>query len=127
GYNVGTGTAIAGYVDAATSVTAGTVISDTTIQNAVLKDITSGNVQKVDANSLYVVYVEPNVAVNLGAGQGTTQQGILGYHGAFAGPGGQTVRYAVVAYPGGSVRNAGLGTSAIDQLTAVTSHELAEA
>src|SRR5439155_17660356 len=70
-------------------------------------------------------------AVDLGAGQGTTQQGILGYHGAFAGHDAAghpaTLRYAVIAYPGGSVGNSNLGTSALDQLTAVTAHELAEA
>src|SRR5204862_3749158 len=32
-----------------------------------------------------------------------------------------------IAYPGGSAANSSLGTTAIDQLTAVTSHELAEA
>src|SRR5205085_974616 len=38
-----------------------------------------------------------------------------------------TIRYAVIAYPGGAVHNSSLGTAAVDQLTAVTSHELAEA
>src|SRR5207302_6263995 len=124
---VGTGTATAGYVDAATSVTANSVISDSFIQNAVLNNINQNHLQSPDANTLYIVYVEPNVAVNLGAGQGTTQRGVLGYHGAFAGPNGSTIRYAVIAYPGGSIGNSSLGTSAQDQLTAVTSHELAEA
>src|SRR5439155_7012095 len=126
GYGVGRGTATAGAVDPA-ALTLGSTISDASIQATLSADIASGRLQPNDANRLYVVYVEPNVAVNLGAGQGTTQEGILGYHGAFAGPGGQTVRYAVVAYPGGSVRNSSLGTSTIDQLTAVASHELAEA
>jgi hypothetical protein len=125
GYGVGRGTATAGAVDPA-NLTLGSTISDASIQATLSADIAGGKLQPVDANRFYVVYVEPNVAVNLGAGQGTTQQGILGYHGAFAGPNGQTVRYAVMAYPGGSARNSSLGTAAIDQLTAVASHELAE-
>ena len=78
---------------------------------------------------MYVVYVQPDVAVNLGAGQGTTQQGILGYHTAFVGANGAAIRYAVVVSPGGAAGNSVLpeATTAIDQLTAVTSHELAEA
>jgi hypothetical protein len=130
GYNVGRGTATAGAVDN-TALTSGSTISDASIRAAIQADIKSGLLQAPDANRLYVVYVEPNVAVNLGNGQGTTTQGILGYHGAFAGTSASgaafTIRYAVVAYPGGTVGNSSLGTSAIDQLTAVSSHEVAEA
>lgn len=126
GYNVGRGTASAGAVDA-TALTLGSTITDASIQASIKADITNGRLKAPDANRLYIIYVEPNVAVNLGAGQGTTQQGILGYHGAFAGPGGTILRYAVVAYPGGTAHNSSLGTAAFDQLTAVTSHELAEA
>jgi hypothetical protein len=126
GYMVGRGTASAGAVDN-TAFTPGSTITDASIRASLLADINSGLLQTPDANRLYVVDVEPNVAVNLGQGQGTTQQGILGYHGAFAGPNGTTIRYAVVPYPGGSAHNSSLGTSATDQLTAVTSHELAEA
>ena len=130
GYGVGTGSASPGVID--TSLTSTNVmISDTYIKNEIQTDINNGLLQQPDANRLYVVYVQPNVVVNLGFGQGTTQQGILGYHGAFGGhsASGQsfTIHYAVVAYPGGTVHNSSLGTSALDQLTAVTSHEVAEA
>jgi hypothetical protein len=125
GYNVGRGTATAGAVDNR-ALALGSTITDASIQADIKADIASGLLQAPDANRLYVVYVEPNVAVNLGAGQGTTRQGILGYHGAFAGANGATIRYAVVAYPGGSVNNTSMGTAAIDQLTSVTSHEVAE-
>jgi hypothetical protein len=125
GYGVGRGTATAGAVDPK-ALSAGSTISDASIQATLKADIASGLLKSTDANRLYIVYVEPNVAVNLGAGQGTTQQGILGYHGAFAGANGATIRYAVVAYPGGTAHNTSQGTSAIDQLTSVTSHELAE-
>jgi hypothetical protein len=126
GYGVGRGTAAAGAVDNA-ALASGATITDAAIQARIKADVSSGLLQAPDANRLYVVYVEPNVAVNLGPGQGTTQQGILGYHGAFAGPGGDTIRYAVVAYPGGAAGNSSLGTSASDQLTDVSSHEVAEA
>jgi hypothetical protein len=128
GYNVGTGSAVAGAVDHA-SLTVGSTISDAFIRARLQADVTSGLLQAPNANTLYVVYVEPDVAVNLGLGQGTTQQGILGYHTAFAGANGAPIRYAVVVSPGGAAGNSVLpeAMTAIDQLTAVTSHELAEA
>jgi hypothetical protein len=126
GYNVGTGTASPGVIDN-TSLTSGATITDASIQARLSADISNGLVATPDANRLYVVYVQPNVAVDLGSGQGTTKEGILGYHGAFAGPNGTTIHYAVIAYPGGAAGNSSLGTSATDQLTAVASHEVAEA
>ena len=128
GYGVSRGSASAGVLDNR-QLAANTVITDASIQERLQADISNGLLSSPDANRLYIVYVEPNVAVDLGAGQGTTQQGILGYHGAFAGHDAAghpaTLRYAVIAYPGGSVGNSNLGTSALDQLTAVTAHELA--
>jgi hypothetical protein len=130
GYGVGRGTATAGVIDN-TTYSAGSLITDASIQAKIQADIKSGLLQAPDANRLYIVYVDPSVAVDLGSGQGTTQQGILGYHGAFAGTdaaGNSTViHYAVVVTPGGAAHNSSLGTSAIDQLTAVASHEIAEA
>src|SRR5262249_45511185 len=125
GYNVGTGSATAGKIDS-TALKAGSTITDASIQSRLAADIRSGLLAAPDANRLYVVFVQPNVAVNLGGGQGTTTQGILGYHGAF-GLNGTAIRYAVIAYPGGTVHNSSLGTSALDQLTDVSSHEIAEA
>src|SRR5262249_11077743 len=128
GYNVGTGSAVAGAVDH-TSLAVGSTISDAFIRARLQADVSSGLLQAPNANTLYVVYVEPDVAVDLGLGQGTTQQGILGYHTAFAGANGAPIRYAVVVSPGGAAGNSVLpeAMTAIDQLTAVTSHELAEA
>jgi hypothetical protein len=128
GYNVGPGSAVNGAVDP-TALTAGSTISDAFIQARLQADVSSGLLRAPNANTLYVVYVEPDVAVNLGLGQGTTQQGILGYHTAFVGANGAAIRYAVVVSPGGAAGNSVLpeATTATDQLTAVTSHELAEA
>ncbi len=128
GYNVKPGSAVAGAVDN-TSLTVGSTISDAFIRARLQADVTSGLLKAPNANTLYVVYVQPDIAVNLGSGQGTTQQGILGYHTAFVGANGAPIRYAVVVTPAGAAGNSVLpeATTAIDQLTAVTSHELAEA
>ena len=101
GYNVGPGSAVAGAVDR-TSLTVGSTVSDAFIRSRLQADINSGLLQAPNANTLYVVYVAPDVAVNLGLGQGTTQQGILGYHTAFLGANGAPIRYAVVVSPGGA-------------------------
>jgi hypothetical protein len=128
GYNVGPGSAVVGAIDP-TSLIVGSTISDAFIRTRLQADVNSGLLQAPNANTLYVVYVEPDVAVNLGFGQGTTQQGILGYHTAFLSVNGAPIRYAVVVSPGGAAGNSVLpeAMTAIDQLTAVTSHELAEA
>jgi hypothetical protein len=128
GYNVGPGSAMAGATDP-TSLNIGSTISDAFIRARLQADVNSGLLQAPNANTLYVVYVEPDVAVNLGLGQGTTRQGILGYHTAFVGANGAPIRYAVVVSPGGAAHNSVLpeAATAIDQMTAVTSHELAEA
>jgi len=128
GFGVGPGSAVSGAVDN-TSIAAGSTISDAFIRTRLQADVSSGLLQAPNANTLYVVYVQPDVAVNLGGGQGTTQQGILGYHTAFVGANGAAIRYAVVVSPGGPAGNSVLpeASSALDQLTAVTSHELAEA
>jgi hypothetical protein len=134
GYGVGRGSASAGAVDTAlaTAPPGGETVSDAGIRAEIQADINDGLLRAPDANRLYVVYVEPNVAVDLGGGQGTTQQGILGYHTAFAGQDAAghpvAIRYAVVAFPGGAIGNSSLpGRAPGDQLTAVASHELAEA
>ena len=128
GYNVGPGAATAGAVDN-TALAVGSTISDAFIRSRLQADVAGGLLQAPNAETLYVVYVEPDVAVNLGLGQGTTQQGILGYHTAFLGANGAPIRYAVVVSPGGAAGNSVLpeATTALDQQTAVTSHEVAEA
>src|SRR5262249_27178702 len=65
GYNVGTGSAVAGAVDR-TSLTVGSTISDSFIRGRLQADVNSGLLQAPNANTLYVVYVERDVAVNLG-------------------------------------------------------------
>jgi hypothetical protein len=128
GYGVDSGTASAGVVDPA-NLAAGTTLQDSQIQGELQSLISNGTVAAPDANRLYVIYVEPNVIVSL---QGaTSQRNFLGYHSAFGGhtAGGQAIdiHYAVIAYPGGAVGNASNVANPVDDMTSVTSHELAEA
>ena len=133
GYNVGRGTASPGVVVPVT-LNKSTFLTDAAIQGDLLSSLNNGGLQKPDANRLYVVFVEPNVAVLRSDGS-NSQPGagnFLGYHSAFGvrTANGQTVdvRYAVVAFPGGSANNGAIsGVSTTDDLTAVASHELAEA
>ena len=130
GYGVNRGTATAGVVDNI-SLNKTTGITDASIQQNLQAMINAGQLQTPDANRLYIVYVEPNVLINLNGA--TSANTFLGYHGAF---GGKTkaganadIHYAVIAYPGGPNPTASSqGFSSIqDELTAVASHEIAEA
>jgi len=89
--------------------------------------IANHTLQSVDANRLYVLFVEPNVAVQ--DQNGTTSVGnFRGYHTAFVDPAGDVVRYAVVTYPRGTVNNPAVSfLSDIDSITKTASHEIAEA
>jgi hypothetical protein len=122
-YNVGSGTDTAGVVD---PVSIGSTIQDSQIQSDLAQLIAKNQVQAPTANNLYVVYVEPSVVVQLGSASSKTY--FLGYHGAF-GDGGNVIHYAVMPYPGKpnpTPGSQGFATT-FDELTAVTSHELAEA
>ena len=130
GYNVGRGTSTAGK-ELNVNINKATGITDAQIQSDLQSAISAGQLSSPDANRLYVVYVEPSVLIKLGTSNSST--GFLGYHGAFAGKDATgkpaDIRYAVVAYPGSpnpSAASQGFA-SAFNQLTSVTSHELAEA
>jgi len=130
GYGVGRGTFTPGRIDLSTPNKAN-YLSDGTIRTELQALISNRSLATPDANRLYVVFVEPGVAVRMADGSNSIRD-FLGYHGAFAGrdASGRSadVRYAVIAYPGGAVRNATIGAlSAAQQLTEVSSHELAEA
>jgi hypothetical protein len=129
GYGVARGTASAGRV-AAITINKNVSLTDAQLQSGLQAAISTGGLAAPDANRLYVIYVEDNVVVSTSFG--TSQTSFLGYHGAFAGrdAGGAAadIRYAVLPYPGGSVGNASLSwLSTLGSLTAVTSHEMAEA
>lgn len=130
GYNVARGTADVGVVDNLTlNKSAG--ITDFQIQRELQALVRSSQLTTPDANRLYVVFVEPGVAVTDGASSSATS--FLGYHGAFAGTDAAgkpaDLHYAVIPYPGSpnpSSSSQGFA-SVFDEVTSVTTHELSEA
>ena len=133
GYNVGQGSSSTGNI-LEYQLSSSQYLQDGTIQSNLQAEINAGALQPNDANRLYVVYVEPNIAVNL-PGQGTSITSFAGYHGAFTGSNGAPVRYAVVTTPGGATvggaanayANGDTYLSAFNEMTMVSSHEIAEA
>jgi hypothetical protein len=132
GYGVGRGSFHSGWITYVNPNPA-YFLTDSTIRSSIQANIDAGNLQAPDANRLYVVYVEPNVAVqNDHDGNSNSIRDFLGYHGAFAGHTSSgafaDVHYAVITYPGGTANNAAISSlTAFQQLTEVTSHELSEA
>jgi hypothetical protein len=124
GYNVGRGSSSDGWVNPV-ALTSGSTLDDSTIRADLNAGISAGTLATPDANRLYVVFVEPNIVVQQG---GSTSRSFRGYHTAYTGPGGNPVRYAVIAYPRGTVHNASVSFLAdIDSMTKTASHEIAEA
>lgn len=127
GYGVGRGSASSGVVDNI-SINKSVDLTDSQIQSDLKTLIANSGsgVRAPDANRLYMVYVEPGVVVQMGSA--TSQTSFLGYHGAF-GDGSSVIHYAVMPAPGSpnpTPSSQGFA-SAFDELTAVSSHELAEA
>jgi hypothetical protein len=109
GYNVGEGSFTAGYTDPF-ALTQNSSLLDSVIQSHIQSDISSHNVLPPDANRLYVFYVEPNIEVVSNSSGANSVSTFLGYHGNFTGSDGSghaaNIRYAVMAYPGGTINNA---------------------
>jgi hypothetical protein len=106
-----------------------TGVTDAGLQSVLQNAITNGTVQQPDSNRLYILYVEPGVAISAPGGLSSTTN-FLGYHTSFTGTdkfgAPANIRYAVIAYPASPTAGTFLAT-ANDNLTATTSHELAEA
>jgi hypothetical protein len=93
-------------------------VSDEQIQTALQGWISDGTVPATTANTLYFVYLPPDVVSTLGSDQSCTQY--CGYHNQVGG----TVFYAVEPF----VTCAGCSTGQIlDTQTKISSHELFEA
>jgi len=132
GYGVGRGSFSTGTIDRL-NINKSQWLSDSTIRQQIQTYVSAGYLNTPDNNRLFVVYVEPGVAIWNNNGGGTSQTDFLGYHGAFAGSDrygrANTIHYAVIAYPGGynfTSQRDGF-SSDFAQLTSVTSHELSEA
>jgi hypothetical protein len=130
GYWVGRGSSTQGVISLA-DIDKTQYLADSTLQDVLQSYISDGSLQQPDANRLYVIFVEPDVAVQRGDGT-NSQVDFRGYHGAFPGTDQAgnpvTVHYAVVAYPGGTAGNASIPwLSSLDTITKTASHEIAEA
>ena len=130
GYGVGRGSTSAGTIDTL-ALNKNYYLTDSGIRGEIQRFINAGYLQPPDANRLYVVYVEPGVAVlNDHDGNSTSIRNFTGYHGAFYGRTAAgyaaDIHYAVIPYAGGiNAINAGL--SSLGSMTLTASHEIAEA
>ncbi len=130
GYGVGRGSTSAGTIDTL-ALNKNYYLTDSGIRGEIQRFINGRSLQQPDANRLYVVYVEPGVAVlNDHDGNSTSVRNFTGYHGAFYGRTAAgyaaDIHYAVIPYAGGiNASNAGL--SSFNSMTLTASHEIAEA
>jgi hypothetical protein len=106
----------------------GRTITDTEVQQALLNFIANPTFPQPDANTLYFIYLPPNVTCTTGgltscvAGVG----GMCGYHSSDTSGPNPARRYAVIPHFR-SCLNCLIGGSLFDTYTIVTSHELCEA
>lgn len=98
----------------------GKSVTDSAIQHMLQQEITTnGSFPQPSANTLYFVYLPPNVKVIQGGG--ASCQVFCGYHNDIK----SKIFYAVMPYPGCSGCTGGLAP--LDALTSTSSHELCEA
>ncbi len=130
GYCVGRGSWSPGRFLAA-GQTSGQVVTDGQLEQSLQAGIRAHTLRQPDPNRLYVIFVQPNQVVDDGGG-GNSRNDFYGYHGAFLGRDAHghraDIRYAVIAYPGGSAGNGPYpGLPTLGGLTVTASHEVAEA
>jgi hypothetical protein len=97
--------------------------SDAKIQQAIEGWLRSGSIPQANSNTLYFVYLPPNVSVVDPQGDVSCQT-MCGYHWYIANTDPE-VYYAVMPFPACSGCQGGLSTQ--DALTSISSHELCEA
>lgn len=121
-YGVGQGNFLDGVINLG-NPPRGSVVDDTEIQTMLDTGIRLGYFDAPTPNQLYFVFTPPNVLVT--AGEGDSQHEFLGYHTTFYDPAFGSIYYAVIPHP---IGNSDIwGFTAFQQLTTVSSHELAEA
>jgi hypothetical protein len=130
GYGVGRGSSSNGVI-ANYSFNSAYYLTASQIQRDLQGLINAHSVAGQNNERLYVIYVEPGIAVQDSTGA-NSRTNFLGYHSAFYGSDGyghsSVVHYAVVTFPGGAVRNATInGLTPVQQMTEVASHEISEA
>jgi hypothetical protein len=135
GYNVFRGTSTKGAFDNITlnksfdGVTGG--ITDAQVQGFIQSMINAKTVQQPNANTLYTIIIEPGVLIDDNGS--TSANAFLGYHSGFSGTtatgGSVTIHYSIIPYPlfpNFNYAQNGFASS-LNQMTAVISHETAEA
>jgi hypothetical protein len=121
-YNVGDGSFLNDLV-VPQNPTNGT-IDDSLIRQLLNSEIASGQLSAPNANSLYIFFTTPGVAVT-DNGQTSTRD-FAGYHDTFTDSAGAPVYYAVVPYPTSSVVS-NQQLTALQDITVILSHEISEA
>jgi hypothetical protein len=135
GYGVGRGSFSPGFIDPV-NLPAGSAVSQTTLEQEIQRLANLHILHNPDANTLYVVFVQPNVLVQYGNGRNSANY-VGALHTAFWGNDvagrQQFIPYALVAYPAGATSNIRDGDYILghendfDTLTEAASHEFAEA
>jgi len=97
----------------------GKTVDDSAIQNLIQQEISAGTLPASTPNSLYFVFLPPEVTVTQGGS--ASCQVFCGYHDAIN----NSIFYAVMPYPGCAGCLGGIAD--FDALTSTTSHELCEA
>ncbi len=108
--------------------TSATTIDDSAIQSQIAKWIAAGKLPPNDGNTIYSILFPPGIKVTQGGTSSCVSGGFCAYHGTSAGANGKDILYAVLPDQGpGSGCNAGCGGSTLlNNVTSVLSHELAE-
>ena len=134
-YGTSTGTVVPGKVINAVlpQYSANSVLlTDSQIVDYLATGINDALLGAPTSSTVYVVYVEPGVAIDDGSGA-TSIDSFLGYHNSatitVTGGSSATIYYAVIPYPGSPNPTPASQNfdNVTDELTAVTSHEIAEA
>ena len=99
----------------------GRLITDAQIQTQIQNWINNLTLPATTPNTLYFLYLPPNVAVNGPAGAGASCSQFCGYHDSF----GANIFYAVI--PFANCNGCVFPGAFLDTLTEVSSHELCEA
>lgn len=106
----------------AARASAGSVLQDSDVQALLANAIAAGSVPASDANTLYVMFFPTGVVIEMGSD--ASCQTFCGYHSDFSSSG-LDLKYAVLPFPDCAGCTAGLAP--VDALTAITTHEIAEA
>lgn len=107
----------------------GAELSDQDVQNELLRQAHDGVLPAADGQSVYLVFLPPDVTVTTQGLRSCAPTGFCGYHGTAVARG-APLYYAVVADQGpnsGCESACGPALAPYDNVTAIASHELAEA